>query len=156
MAFICYANGLPLAIVVLGSLLNGRSAFEWKSALDRLREFPESKILNVIQISFDGLHETEKEIFLNNACFFNHKNQETIIPILDYLELHPKIGLEIFIEKSLIKLQYNQLWMHDLLQEMGRDIVCKECPKDQLGKHSRLWLYKDIDNVLKNNTVRAY
>ena len=129
-------------------LLNG--------ALDRLREFPESKILNVLQISFDGLHETKKEIFLNNACFFNHKNQETIIPILDYLELHPKIGLEIFIEKSLIKLQYNQLWMHDLLQEMGRDIVRRECPNDQPEKRSRLWLYEDIDKVLTNNTVRAY
>ncbi|KAF3954424.1 hypothetical protein CMV_020226 [Castanea mollissima] len=34
---------------------------------------------------------------------------------------------------------------------MGRDIVRKECPKDP-GKRSRLWLYKDIDNVLTKNT----
>ena len=46
--------------------------------------------------------------------------------------------------------------MHDLLQEMGRDIVRKECPKDQPKKRSRLWLNKDIDNVLTNNMVRAY
>ena len=45
--------------------------------------------------------------------------------------------------------------MHDLLQEMGRDIVRKECLEEP-GKRSRLWLYKDIDNVLTNNTVRAY
>ena len=95
--------------MVLGSLLNGRSAFEWKSELDRLREFLERKIFNVLQISFDGLHETEKEIFLNIACFFNHKNQETIIPILDCLELYPQIGLSTLLEKSLIKLQGNQL-----------------------------------------------
>uniref|UniRef100_A0A7N2RB69 ADP-ribosyl cyclase/cyclic ADP-ribose hydrolase n=1 Tax=Quercus lobata TaxID=97700 RepID=A0A7N2RB69_QUELO len=152
LAFVHYAGGLPLAIEVLGSILNGRSTFEWKSVLDRLREFPERKILNVLQISFDGLHETEQEIFLNIACFFNHKNQETIIPILDCLELYPKIGLSTLIEKSLIKLEDNQLWMHDLLQEMGRDIVRRECPKDQPEKRSRLWLYEDIDNVLTNNT----
>ena len=155
-AFVHYANGLPLAIEVLGSLMNGRSTSELKSELDRLREFPERKILNVLQISYDGLHETEKKIFLNIACFFNHKNQETVIPILDCLELHPKIGLSTLIEKSLIKLQNNQLWMHDLLQEMGRDIVRKECPEDQPEKRSRLWLSKDIDNVFTNNTVRAY
>ncbi|KAM3683462.1 hypothetical protein ACJW31_12G149400 [Castanea mollissima] len=151
-AFVHYANGLPLAIEILGSLLNGKSTSEWKSVLDRLREFPERKILNVLQISFDGLHETEQEIFLNIACFFNHKNQETVIPILDCLELYPKTGLSTLIEKSLIKLEDNQLWMHDLLQEMGQDIVRKECPKDQPEKRSRLWLYKDIDNVLTNNT----
>ena len=48
-----------------------------------------------------------------------------------------------------------EMWMHDLLQEMGRDIVRKECPKDP-GKRSRLWLYKDIDSVLTKNTVRGY
>uniref|UniRef100_A0A7N2MH25 ADP-ribosyl cyclase/cyclic ADP-ribose hydrolase n=1 Tax=Quercus lobata TaxID=97700 RepID=A0A7N2MH25_QUELO len=91
--FVHYANGLPLAIEVLGSFLNGRSTSEWKSELDRLGEFPERKILNVLQISFDGLHETEKEIFLNIACFFNHINYETIIAILDCLRLYPEIGL---------------------------------------------------------------
>ena len=154
-AFVHYADGLPLAIEVLGSFLNGRSTSEWESELDRLREFPESKILNVLQISFDRLHETEKEIFMNIACFFNHKNQETIIAILDCLRLYPKIGLRVLIEKSLIKLQHNHLWMHNLLQEMGRDMVRKESPREP-GKRSRLWLYEDIDNVLTNNTVRAY
>nr|XP_023892218.1 TMV resistance protein N-like [Quercus suber]XP_023892225.1 TMV resistance protein N-like [Quercus suber] len=149
--FVHYADGLPLAIEVLGSFLNGRSTSEWRSGLDRLREFPESKILNVLQISFDGLHETEKEIFLNIACFFNHIKQETIIAILDCLRLYPEIGLRVLIEKSLIKFQGNQLWMHNLLQEMGRDIVRKESPKVP-GERSRLWLYKDIDNVLTNNT----
>ncbi|XP_050254832.1 disease resistance protein RUN1-like [Quercus robur] len=130
---------------VLGSFLYNRSTYEWKSELDRLKEFPEGEILNVLQISFDGLKETEKEFFLN------YINQETIIAILDHLELYPKIGLRVLIYKSLIKLQNDKLWMHDLFQEMGRDIVRKDCPKDP-GKRSRLWLYKDIDSVLTKNT----
>uniref|UniRef100_A0A2N9HQ37 TIR domain-containing protein n=1 Tax=Fagus sylvatica TaxID=28930 RepID=A0A2N9HQ37_FAGSY len=35
--------------------------------------------------------------------------------------------------------------------EMGRYIVRQECPNEP-GKRSRLWLYKDIDKMLKRNT----
>ena len=38
---------------------------------------------------------------------------------------------------------------------MGQDIVRQESPNDP-GECSRLWLYKDIDNVLTKNTVRGY
>ena len=66
--FIKYAAGLPLALEVLGSFLFGKSTTECKSALERLKEYPNTKILHVLQISFDGLHYTEKEIFLHIAC----------------------------------------------------------------------------------------
>uniref|UniRef100_A0A2N9I7T0 ADP-ribosyl cyclase/cyclic ADP-ribose hydrolase n=1 Tax=Fagus sylvatica TaxID=28930 RepID=A0A2N9I7T0_FAGSY len=45
-AFVNYANGLPLAIEVLGSSLFTRSIDEWNSALGRLKEIPNGKILN--------------------------------------------------------------------------------------------------------------
>ena len=99
-AFIHYANGLPLAIEVLGSFLYNRSTYEWKSEFDRLKEFPEAKILDVLQVSFDGLQETKMEIFLHIAFFLNYINQETIIAILDHLELYPKVGLRILINVS--------------------------------------------------------
>ena len=121
----------------------------------RLKEFPERKILVVLQISFDRLQQTEKEIFLHIACFLNYRNKETIITILDCLVLYPEIVLRVLTDKALIKFQDNRLWMHDLIEKMGRDIVRKECPKDP-GKRSSLWLYKDIDNVLTKNTVRGY
>ena len=53
--FLSHAGGLPLALEVLGSFLFGKSIAEWKSALERLKEFPERKVLQVLQISFDGL-----------------------------------------------------------------------------------------------------
>jgi hypothetical protein len=45
--------------------------------------------------------------------------------------------------------------MHDLVQELGQDIVRQECPQDPRN-HSRLWLYNDIDNVLTKNMVSDY
>ncbi|KAM4070559.1 hypothetical protein ACB094_12G174100 [Castanea mollissima] len=41
--------------------------------------------------------------------------------------------------------------MHDLLQDMGQEIVRRESPKEPGGR-SRLWIYKDVIRVLKNNT----
>jgi hypothetical protein len=133
-----------------------KSTIEWKSALERLKEFPESKVLQVLQISFDGLHDSEKEIFLHIACFFNHEKKDHVKEILDILGLYPDIGLKELINKSLLKiLDKDILWMHDLLEEMGRYIVRQECPNEP-GKRSRLWLYKDIENILKTNKVRVY
>ena len=145
-AFVDYCKGLPLALEVLGSFLFKKTIKEWESELNRLKEFPKKKILDVLQISFHGLEPTEKDIFLNIACFFNHNDQNDVKKILDYLGLHAEIGLRDLIDKSLIKLHENQLWMHDLLQEMGRDIVCQEC-KDLPEERSRLWSFDDINNV---------
>jgi hypothetical protein len=161
-AFVHYSKGLPLALEVLGSFLFKRSVDDWKSELHRLKEFPNRKIIDVLKISFYGLEDPEKNIFLNIACFFNHMDQDHVIKILGYLELYPNIGLSVLCEKSLLKIEQekyqmnqNYLWMHDLLQEMGRDIVRQECLQDP-GKRSRLWLYKDINSVLTENTVRDF
>jgi hypothetical protein len=43
--------------------------------------------------------------------------------------------------------------MHDLIEDMGREIVRQESPKE-LGKRSRLWFHKDIVEVLEENLVR--
>ncbi|XP_050260154.1 TMV resistance protein N-like [Quercus robur] len=150
--FVYYAHGLPLAIEILGLFLCGRSINEWKSTLKRLKEFPENEILRVLRISFDGLHETEKEIFLNIACFFNHMEKRKVVEILNYLGLFPNIGLGVLFDKSLVKFRDDHtLWMHDLLQEMGKNIVYEECPKEP-RKRGKLWLFKDINDVLTKNT----
>ena len=154
-AFVDYCKGLPLALEVLGSSLYDKSIGEWESRLGRLNKFCDGKILGVLRISFDELEEPDKEIFLHIACFFNHMNQDDVIKFLGYLGPCPRFGLTVLSDKSLIKLHENQLWMHDLLQEMGRDIVCQEC-KDLPEERSRLWSFDDINNVLTENTVRGY
>ena len=154
--FLKYARGLPLALEVLGSFLFGKSTVEWKSALERIKEYPNPKVLHVLQISFDGLHDTEKEIFLHIACFFNHKKKNRVVQVLDNLGLHVGIGLTQLVDKSLLKIMdHDVVWMHDLLEEMGKNIVFEECPDDP-GKRSRLWVKKDIDKVFRKNKVRNY
>ena len=56
-------------------------------------------------------------------------------------------------DKSLITINNRGiLWLHDLLQDMGQEIIRHESPKEPSGR-SRLWNYKDIIQLLKNNTV---
>ena len=152
MYFVNYTNGLPLALKVLGSLLFTKSTNEWKSLIDKLKVEPEKKILDILQIGFDGLMETQRELFLDIACFFKGEKEDCIKEILKSFGYHPDYNIGVLKDKSLITINENgALWMHDLLQEMGQDIVRRGSKEP--GKRTRLWLYEDILHVLKNNTV---
>ncbi|KAK7292708.1 hypothetical protein RJT34_15560 [Clitoria ternatea] len=146
-----YAKGLPLALEVLGSHLHGRTIEVWHSALEQIKSVPHSKIQDSLKISYDGLQPMEKNLFLDIACFFKGMDMDEVMSMLESCGDHPKIGLDILIERSLVTLdRKNKLGMHDLLQEMGRNIVFQESPNDP-GKRSRLWTQKDIDHVLTKN-----
>ncbi|KAK8272825.1 hypothetical protein V6Z12_D11G362400, partial [Gossypium hirsutum] len=151
---VSYAGGLPLALEVLGSFLCGRDAAQWRSAIERLKRDSNKEILNKLRISFDGLEEREKNIFLDIACFFNGEKKDFVMKVLDGCEFFPDIGIDVLIKKSLIKVddgnQY--LWMHNLLQEMGRKIV-REKSIGEPGKCCRLWEETDVHHILKKNTA---
>ena len=148
-----YTNGLPLVLKVLGSLLFRKSMDAWKSTHDQLKVEPNSNIVDILKISFDGLMDTQKQLFLDIACFFKGKDKNCIGDILESCGYYPHYNLAVLIDKSLIFInEMGTLWMHDLLQEMGKEIVRRESPKE-FGGRSRLWLNEDVLHVLKNNTV---
>ena len=150
---ICYAKGLPLALSIIGANLHGRSEIEWRSALDKYKMIPDKDIQKVLQVSYQGLDETEQDIFLDLACFFKGLHKDYVVDILNSCNLYPVIGIKNLIDKCLINVdQFNNLWMHDLLQQMGREIVRQESPQIP-GLRSRIWCYKDAFEVLTENKV---
>ena len=149
-----YAEGLPLALTVLGSFLFNRSISDWESALAKLHSIPDKKIQGVLQVSFDGLDEEEKDIFLDIACFFAGEDKDHVIKILDACGFSSCIAITVLTDKSLITVSDNKLRIHNLLQKMGREIVRRTSTKEP-GKRSRLWLHKDVYHVLTENTVRT-
>ncbi|KAG2667266.1 hypothetical protein I3760_15G105600 [Carya illinoinensis] len=147
-----YAGGLPLALEVLGLDLCGRSIHEWESALGEYKRIPHEKIQKILRMSYDGLRESEKKIFLDIACFFKGENVDYVVKILDSCCLSPNIGIKKLMDKCLITIDdCNKFEMHDLLQDMGREIVREESPKEPGGR-SRLWYHEDIRHVLEENT----
>ncbi|XP_028114155.1 uncharacterized protein LOC114312138 [Camellia sinensis] len=149
---VSYAGGLPLALEVLGSYLFERPLVEWNSAFDKLKQIPYEEIQKKLKISFDALYDEKlKDIFLDIASFFIGMDKDCAITILNTCDLCAEVGISVLIDRCLLKInERNMLTMHDLLRDMGREIIRQESPKE-LGKRSRLWFHKDICDVLENN-----
>ena len=138
-----YAQGLPLALKVLGSSLRGMTIEQWESALNKLKTNLNKKINDVLRISFDGLDNSQKEVFLDIACFFKGECEDFVSRVLDGCKLHPTINIKDLCDRCLVTRLNNVVQMHDLIQEMGWAIVHEECPRDP-HKWSRLWDADDI------------
>ncbi|KAJ9675693.1 hypothetical protein PVL29_024560 [Vitis rotundifolia] len=141
-----YADGLPLALKLLGASLFGKKMSEWESALYKLKRIPHMEINKVLRISFDGLDDMDREIFLDVACFFKGKDKDFVSRILGP---HAEYGIATLNDKCLITISKNMIDMYDLIQQMGREIIRQECPED-LGRRSRIW-DSDAYNVLTRN-----
>ncbi|XP_028106556.1 TMV resistance protein N-like isoform X2 [Camellia sinensis] len=148
-----YCGGLPLAIKVLGSSLSGKSLNVWKSQLEKLKAIPDYEVVEKLKISYDSLpDEHDKNLFLHVACFFVGMDEDWVVTILDGCDFYTTVGIQNLIDRCLLAVdERKKLVMHQLVQEMGREIVRQESPKE-LGECSRLWNHKDSFNVLRENT----
>ncbi|XP_024042908.1 disease resistance-like protein DSC1 [Citrus clementina] len=146
-----YAKGVPLALKVLGSFLSGRRKEEWESAMRKLEIVPHMEIQEVLKISYDALDDHEQDIFLDIACFLLGEDRDQVMMFLGSCGFFAEIGLSVLVDKSLITIDDNTIRMHDLLRDMGREVVRKESINHP-GERSRLWHHKDIYEVLTRNT----
>ncbi|XP_044469727.1 disease resistance protein RPV1-like [Mangifera indica] len=146
---VSYTKGVPLALKVLGSFLFKRTKREWESALKNLRTSLHVDVHKVLKISYDGLNDKEKVVFLDIACFFKGYKRDLIEAILNARDFDSHISIHLLIERCLITTSFDTITMHDLLEEMGREIVQQESIDDP-GKHSRLWDPNAIFLVLNN------
>ncbi|TYI03292.1 hypothetical protein ES332_A11G328000v1 [Gossypium tomentosum] len=145
------ADGNPLAIKVVGSSLYGKDKTYQESTVKKLKQVPNPDIHKLLICSFDALDCEEKDIFLDIACFFKGENRDDVTRIMDACYVSAHSGIENLIDRSLIYVSQNQIAMHDLLQQMGWNVVCKESPLEP-KRRSRLWIPNDIYDVLIENT----
>ncbi|EOY21138.1 TMV resistance protein N, putative [Theobroma cacao] len=143
-----HCGGLPLALQVLGSSLAGKSINVWKSALEKLKIIPDSKIQKILKISYDYLQDDhDKSLFLDIACVFVGKDKDYTTTIPDGCDYYTVIGIENLINMSLLVVnEKNMLMMHQMIRDIGRNIIRQESPN--LGKQSRLW-HKDAFDALR-------
>ncbi|KAG6689847.1 hypothetical protein I3842_11G194700, partial [Carya illinoinensis] len=146
-----YAGGLPLALEVLGCHLCGRSVDAWESELRILQKMPHDKIHKILKRSFDSLDDIRKIIFLDIACFFVGVGEEYVITILDGCGFPSISGINILVERALMRIDNQKLVMHDLIRDMGREIV-RKVSQQYPRKRSRLWFRNDVLSVLHKHT----
>ncbi|KAK8334439.1 hypothetical protein V6Z12_A10G270800, partial [Gossypium hirsutum] len=130
--FVKYTQGNPLALKVLGSDLNKRSINYWES--------------KALKSSYDGLDIVEQNIFLDIACFFKGEPIKRTKHILSGCYKGVECGINKLVDKCLINLSSSVDY-----SGMGKDIVRKE--SKTLGKCSRLWNHRHVEQVFKYNKV---
>ena len=152
---IYYARGLPLTLKVLGSFLSDMSTTEWKDALKKLRLIPHDEIQKKIMVSFCLLSDTQKELFLDIACFFVGMEKYYVFKILQDSNSILENDLGVLVRRCLVTIETcsNRLTMHDIIRDMGREVVRNKSPKFP-GKRCRLWLHEDVIDVLQYHGVR--
>ncbi|XP_028793385.1 TMV resistance protein N-like [Neltuma alba] len=124
-----YCCGFPLVLEVIGSHLCGRGVNEWHSAFDQFKRIPEGKVLEVLRLSYDALGEFEKEIFLHLACFSKGEELGEVKAMLLCLYGIPLANvINVLVNKCLIKIEGDQVLMHDVIEDMGKEIVRQESP----------------------------
>jgi hypothetical protein len=149
-----YTDGNPLALKVLGSLLRCKSEIEWNCVLAKLKKIPNAEIDSILRWSYNELDDTDKNIFLDIACFFKGDKRDRVTKILNKCDFFADIGIRHLLDKALIRVDFeNCIQMHDLIQEMGKQIVREESLRNP-EQRSRLCDSKEVCDVLKNNRVR--
>ncbi|KAG4380657.1 hypothetical protein GLYMA_16G215000v4 [Glycine max] len=149
---VTYASGLPLALEIIGSNLFGKTVAEWESAMEHYKRIPSDEILEILKVSFDALGEEQKNVFLDIACCLKGCKLTEVEHMLRGLyDNCMKHHIDVLVDKSLTKVRHGIVEMHDLIQDMGREIERQRSPEEP-GKRKRLWSPKDIIQVLKHNT----
>ncbi|MCI08862.1 TIR-NBS-LRR RCT1 resistance protein, partial [Trifolium medium] len=70
---------------------------------------------------------------------------------LQVLGFFADIGIKVLVERSLVTVDNrNKLRMHDMLRDMGRQIIYDESPFDA-ERRSRLWRREEVFDILSKN-----
>ncbi|KAL3730480.1 hypothetical protein ACJRO7_027485 [Eucalyptus globulus] len=139
--------GLPLALQAIGSSLFGKKREIWEEWLERLQKTPHEDVLAKLKISYDALHQNEKQIFLDIACYFAGENKTNPMYVWKDCNLYPEDAMDVLMNRCMIKeLDNNSLWMHDQFRDLGRKIAREE----RIG----LWDEDDIIHELRSTEIK--
>ncbi|KAB2633933.1 TMV resistance protein N-like [Pyrus ussuriensis x Pyrus communis] len=148
---IVHAQGLPLALNLMGSYLRNESIGRWQDVLNNYDSYggePYTDIQIILRKTYDAWDCNLQKVFLDIACFFKGENKDYVLQILRSSTLKVRQDcIEVLVEKAIITIEHNRILMHDLLEKMGKHIVYEESPTEP-GKRSRLWHHEDVRDVL--------
>ncbi|XP_076902888.1 disease resistance protein RPV1-like [Bidens hawaiensis] len=145
-----YCQGHPLALKVLGSSFRNDDD-TWDDILESLGKEIKPNIEKVLRISFDALtSEQDKKLFKHIACLFVGEDRKFTEEILKACGVCKPSGVKTLINRCLLTIEYpDKLMMHQLLQDMGRDIVRQESP-EMPWERSILWKHDECLDVLQH------
>ncbi len=152
--------GLPLALEVTGCLLFDKREkcdleSTWPQIINSLSK--EENIFNKLKISYDGLSPEANMMFLDIACFMIGQREHIAMQIFEACQFDytaPTVFFNSLKDKSLVKLDEDRrIVMHDLLRDMGRQVVKHQSHNMEKGTPSHLWDPEMVQRVLQKKEV---
>ncbi|KAF8029361.1 hypothetical protein BT93_E1913 [Corymbia citriodora subsp. variegata] len=145
------AGGLPLTLEVIGSLLYCIDKRDWDATLKMLESVAHDDVQSKLKLSYDALNFRQKRMFLDIACLFIGYDKDILVHFWDESKFFPEVTMKVLQNMSLIKInENNEVWMHDQLRDLGRDIVLKKGDM-KIEKQSRVWDPKDGLDFLRRH-----
>ncbi|CAH8278275.1 unnamed protein product [Arabidopsis lyrata] len=85
----------------------------------------------VLRVSYDGLQEIDKALFLYLAGLFNDEDIDLVAPLIaNIIDMDVSYGLKVLADRSLIRVSSNgEIVMYNLQREMGKEILHTESKK---------------------------
>ncbi len=155
--------GLPLALEVTGCFL-----FDKREERDLESTWPQTiktllsenkDILDKLMISYNGLSPQTRMMFLDIACFMIGQREHIAMQIFEACKSDykgPAPSFSSLKDKCLVKLDEDKrIVMHDLLRDMGHQVVKNESHNMEKGTPSHLWDLEMVQQVLQNKEVGA-
>ncbi|XP_028125412.1 TMV resistance protein N-like [Camellia sinensis] len=133
--------------------------FEDYSFIENVREVSEKGGLQSLHEQLISEILMEKDLKVGNigsalSTISNRVCRKKVHIVLD--DVHESTELEKLVgELDWFGFGNNKLMMHDLIQELGWNVVRQESPKEP-RQRSRYWLYEDSTHVLVKNMVRDH
>ncbi|PWA50866.1 TMV resistance protein N [Artemisia annua] len=152
---VALAGGLPLVLEVWSRYFIGHERKQWPSLLKKLKRIPHDDVQKQLQMSYDSLSVTAKNLFLDIACFFDGMDKESVFKVLHDEEsaFFPDIEIQQLVDKFLVKyIDQSRLvtvTMNQVIREMGQEVIRQE-NVDEPGKRTRLINHRDILRVFRD------
>ncbi len=154
-------DGLPLALEVIGSFL-----FDKREECDIESTWPQTSktllneknnIFDKLMISYNGLSREASMMFLDIACFMIGQREHIAMHIFEACKFDyegPAPSFSSLKDKCLVKLDEDRrIIMHDLLRDMGCQVVKNQSHDMKKGTPSHLWDPEMVQRVLQNKEV---
>ncbi|KAL7177152.1 hypothetical protein ACSBR2_030483 [Camellia fascicularis] len=89
------------------------------------------------------------------GSYLSGRNMTKTMSLLNGCGFCAEIEISVLISRCLLRInEENEPMMHDLLRDMGREIIREEFSKE-IGKCNRLWFYEDVCNILEKHQVKV-
>ncbi|KAK4793494.1 hypothetical protein SAY86_023929 [Trapa natans] len=117
-------QGIPQALILIGSHLYGRSEAEWETLIVKLEKMSSGGGWDrVLEFAIDGLEKLQRALFLIIACFLNGRSKDVVMRICEISDSIFDVRMEELSDKSMVTVEKNVVWVREPLRGAAKNVL---------------------------------